>query len=73
MNYFLISNELFSDGKNDVMQVWSLLDKIVQQLILQLKKGEDPDGAPLEEINVKQLIRAYVCICTAFTSVIAFN
>lgn len=44
-------------GKNDVLQVWSLADKIIQQLVLQLKKGEDPDGAPLEEINVKQLIR----------------
>ncbi|KAH9489529.1 Dishevelled associated activator of morphogenesis 2 [Bulinus truncatus] len=44
-------------GKNDVLQVWPLVDKIVQQIVLQLKKGEDPDGAPLEEINVKQLIR----------------
>ncbi|XP_035825837.1 disheveled-associated activator of morphogenesis 1 [Aplysia californica] len=44
-------------GKNDMLQVWTLLDKVVQQMVLQLKKGEDPDGAPLEEINVKQLIR----------------
>ncbi|KAK6997787.1 disheveled-associated activator of morphogenesis 1 [Biomphalaria glabrata] len=44
-------------GKNDVLQVWPLVDKIIQQIVLQLKKGEDPDGAPLEEINVKQLIR----------------
>ncbi|XP_059163759.1 disheveled-associated activator of morphogenesis 2-like [Physella acuta] len=44
-------------GKNDVLHVWPLVDKIVQQIVLQLKKGEDPDGAPLEEINIKQLIR----------------
>ena len=44
------------DGKSDVYGVWALVDKIIQQVILQQKNGKDPDGAPLEEINLKQIV-----------------
>ncbi|XP_025103883.1 LOW QUALITY PROTEIN: disheveled-associated activator of morphogenesis 2-like [Pomacea canaliculata] len=43
-------------GKNDAFAVWGLVDKILQQVILQQKNGQDPDGAPLE-INLKSIVR----------------
>lgn len=46
----------FVDGKNDAFAVWGLVDKILQQVILQQKNGQDPDGAPLE-INLKSIVR----------------
>lgn len=36
---------------------WTLLDRIIQQLVLQTDKGEDPDVAPLEDFNVKNIVR----------------
>uniref|UniRef100_A0A8D0A7Y7 Dishevelled associated activator of morphogenesis 1 n=1 Tax=Sander lucioperca TaxID=283035 RepID=A0A8D0A7Y7_SANLU len=36
---------------------WVLLDRIVQQLVLQMDKGENPDVAPLEDFNVKNIVR----------------
>jgi hypothetical protein len=39
-----------------VYGVWALTDKIVQQVIMQQKNGKDPDGAPLEDINLKQIV-----------------
>ena len=44
------------DGKSDVYGVWALVDKVTQQVILQQKNGKDPDGAPLEEINLKHIV-----------------
>ncbi|XP_048259001.1 disheveled-associated activator of morphogenesis 1-like [Haliotis rufescens] len=41
-------------GKHDITSVWVLIDKIVQQVVLQ-KNNQDPDAAPLE-INVKQVV-----------------
>nr|KAG5710766.1 hypothetical protein BaRGS_035168 [Batillaria attramentaria] len=43
-------------GKSDVYGVWALVDKILQQVILQQKNGQDPDGAPLENINLKSIV-----------------
>ncbi|XP_040055075.1 disheveled-associated activator of morphogenesis 1 [Gasterosteus aculeatus] len=39
---------------------WTLLDRIIQQLVLQTDKGEDPDVAPLEDFNVKNIVRMLV-------------
>ncbi|KAG7225219.1 hypothetical protein INR49_014778 [Caranx melampygus] len=39
------------------LQHWQLLDRILQQIVLQDDKGEDPDIAPLDNFNVKNIIR----------------
>ncbi|XP_035529248.1 disheveled-associated activator of morphogenesis 1 [Morone saxatilis] len=41
-------------------QYWVLLDRIIQQLVLQTDKGENPDVAPLEDFNVKNIVRMLV-------------
>ncbi|XP_032876462.1 disheveled-associated activator of morphogenesis 2 [Amblyraja radiata] len=41
-------------------QHWQLLDRILQQIVLQDEKGEDPDVAPLENFNVRNIIRMLV-------------
>ncbi|KAK1893779.1 Disheveled-associated activator of morphogenesis 1 [Dissostichus eleginoides] len=38
------------------LQYWVLLDRIVQQLVLQTDKGENPDVAPLEDFNVRNIV-----------------
>nr|XP_019940231.1 PREDICTED: disheveled-associated activator of morphogenesis 1-like [Paralichthys olivaceus] len=45
---------------NTTLQYWVLLDRIVQQLVLQTDKGENPDVAPLEDFNVKNIIRMLI-------------
>uniref|UniRef100_A0A7N8X4D1 Dishevelled associated activator of morphogenesis 1a n=1 Tax=Mastacembelus armatus TaxID=205130 RepID=A0A7N8X4D1_9TELE len=45
---------------NTIPQYWVLLDRIVQQLVLQTSKGEDPDVAPLEDFNVKNILHMLV-------------
>ncbi|KAM4770700.1 disheveled-associated activator of morphogenesis 2 isoform 2-T4 [Rhinophrynus dorsalis] len=42
------------------IQQWQLLDRILQQIVLQDEKGEDPDVAPLENFNVKNIIKMLV-------------
>uniref|UniRef100_A0A4W6FG01 Dishevelled associated activator of morphogenesis 1b n=1 Tax=Lates calcarifer TaxID=8187 RepID=A0A4W6FG01_LATCA len=42
------------------LQYWVLLDRIIQQLVLQTDKGENPDFAPLEDFNVKKIVRMLV-------------
>uniref|UniRef100_A0A8C5NDN5 Disheveled-associated activator of morphogenesis 2-like n=1 Tax=Gouania willdenowi TaxID=441366 RepID=A0A8C5NDN5_GOUWI len=42
------------------LQHWQLLDRILQQIVLQDDKGEDPDIAPLDKFNVKNIIRLLV-------------
>uniref|UniRef100_A0A8C6PK19 Dishevelled associated activator of morphosis 2 n=1 Tax=Nothobranchius furzeri TaxID=105023 RepID=A0A8C6PK19_NOTFU len=39
------------------LQHWQLLDRILQQIVLQDDKGENPDVAPLENFSVKNIIR----------------
>lgn len=41
-------------------QYWVLLDRIIQQIVLQTEKGENPDVTPLENFNVKNIIRMLV-------------
>uniref|UniRef100_A0A8C6UPK4 Uncharacterized protein n=1 Tax=Neogobius melanostomus TaxID=47308 RepID=A0A8C6UPK4_9GOBI len=41
-------------------QHWVLLDRIIQQIVLQTEKGENLDVAPLEDFNVKNIIRMLV-------------
>ncbi|KAJ8290311.1 hypothetical protein GJAV_G00011290 [Gymnothorax javanicus] len=41
-------------------QYWLLLDRIVQQIVLQNDKGHDPDVTPLENFNVKNVVRMLV-------------
>nr|XP_057933083.1 disheveled-associated activator of morphogenesis 1-like [Doryrhamphus excisus] len=42
------------------VQYWVLLDRIVQQMVLQTDKGENPDVAPLENFNVKNIVSMLV-------------
>uniref|UniRef100_A0A3Q3AYT7 Dishevelled associated activator of morphogenesis 1b n=1 Tax=Kryptolebias marmoratus TaxID=37003 RepID=A0A3Q3AYT7_KRYMA len=44
----------------NTVQYWLLLDRIVQQMVLQNDKGHDPDAAPLENFNVKNVVRMLV-------------
>uniref|UniRef100_A0A671M2T4 Disheveled-associated activator of morphogenesis 1-like n=1 Tax=Sinocyclocheilus anshuiensis TaxID=1608454 RepID=A0A671M2T4_9TELE len=39
----------------NTVQYWLLLDRIVQQMVLQNDKGHDPDVTPLENFNVKNV------------------
>lgn len=41
----------------NTVQYWLLLDRIVQQMVLQNDKGQDPDVTPLENFNVKNVVR----------------
>uniref|UniRef100_A0A8D3D1V2 Dishevelled associated activator of morphosis 2 n=1 Tax=Scophthalmus maximus TaxID=52904 RepID=A0A8D3D1V2_SCOMX len=42
------------------LQHWQLLDRILQQIVLQDDKGEDPDISPLDNFSVKNIIRLLV-------------
>nr|XP_023681253.1 disheveled-associated activator of morphogenesis 1 isoform X1 [Paramormyrops kingsleyae] len=44
----------------NTVQYWLLLDRIIQQMVLQTDKGQDPDIAPLENFNVKNVVRMLV-------------
>ncbi|XP_075060527.1 disheveled-associated activator of morphogenesis 2 isoform X2 [Mixophyes fleayi] len=46
------------NGSN--LQQWQLLDRILQQIVLQDEKGEDPDATALENFNVKNIIKMLV-------------
>ncbi|KAM4692829.1 disheveled-associated activator of morphogenesis 2 [Discoglossus pictus] len=41
-------------------QQWQLLDRILQQIVLQDEQGDDPDVAPLDNFNVKNIIKMLV-------------
>ncbi|XP_014116719.1 PREDICTED: disheveled-associated activator of morphogenesis 2 isoform X2 [Pseudopodoces humilis] len=41
-------------------QQWQLLDRILQQIVLQDERGDDPDIAPLENFSVKNIIKMLV-------------
>ncbi|XP_041826987.1 disheveled-associated activator of morphogenesis 1-like [Melanotaenia boesemani] len=43
-----------------MLQYWVLLDRIIQQLVLQTEKGENPDVTPLEDFNVRNIVRMLV-------------
>lgn len=45
---------------SSTLQHWVLLDRIIQQLVLQTEKGVNPDVAPLEDFNVKNIVRMLV-------------
>ncbi|XP_078262736.1 disheveled-associated activator of morphogenesis 1 isoform X2 [Rhinoraja longicauda] len=44
----------------NTLQYWLLLDRILQQIVLQNDKGHDPDVTPLENFNVKNVVRMLV-------------
>ncbi|XP_049621280.1 disheveled-associated activator of morphogenesis 2 [Suncus etruscus] len=41
-------------------QQWQLLDRILQQIVLQDERGIDPDLAPLENFNVKNIVNMLI-------------
>ncbi|XP_067609151.1 disheveled-associated activator of morphogenesis 2 isoform X2 [Pseudorca crassidens] len=41
-------------------QQWQLLDRILQQIVLQDERGMDPDLAPLENFNVKNIVNMLI-------------
>lgn len=48
---------VFADKQSSTTRhYWVLLDRIVQQLVLQTDKGQNPDVAPLEDFNVRNVI-----------------
>ncbi|XP_047677119.1 disheveled-associated activator of morphogenesis 2 isoform X4 [Tachysurus fulvidraco] len=49
----------YKRGASSVQQ-WQLLDRILQQIVLQDDKGEDPDVSPLDNFNVRNIIRMLV-------------
>ncbi|KAL1258025.1 hypothetical protein QQF64_011269, partial [Cirrhinus molitorella] len=49
----------YKRGASSVQQ-WQLLDRILQQIVLQDEKGENPDVSPLDNFNVKNIIRMLV-------------
>uniref|UniRef100_A0A672TDS6 Dishevelled associated activator of morphosis 2 n=1 Tax=Sinocyclocheilus grahami TaxID=75366 RepID=A0A672TDS6_SINGR len=51
------------------IQQWQLLDRILQQIVLQDEKGENPDVSPLDNFNVKNIIR----ICKNHLSAVVFK
>jgi dishevelled associated activator of morphogenesis len=54
----LIKLSLLSDKRSgNTVHYWLLLDRIVQQIVLQNDKGHDPDVTPLENFNVKNVVR----------------
>ncbi|KPP69073.1 disheveled-associated activator of morphogenesis 1-like [Scleropages formosus] len=44
----------------NTVQYWLLLDRIMQQMVLQNDKGHDPDVTPLENFNIKNVVRMLV-------------
>ncbi|XP_068088816.1 disheveled-associated activator of morphogenesis 2 isoform X1 [Hyperolius riggenbachi] len=46
------------NGSN--LQHWQLLDRVLQQIVLQDENGEDPDVTALENFNVKNIIKMLV-------------
>ncbi|KAM7135380.1 disheveled-associated activator of morphogenesis 2 isoform 2-T2 [Molossus nigricans] len=42
------------------LQQWQLLDRILQQIVLQDERGTDPDLAPLENFNVKNIVNMLI-------------
>ncbi|XP_051833716.1 disheveled-associated activator of morphogenesis 1 isoform X2 [Antechinus flavipes] len=44
----------------NTVQYWLLLDRIVQQIVIQNDKGQDPNSTPLENFNVKNVVRMLV-------------
>lgn len=54
MNYFsLVGND------SNISGMWNLADRLIQQVALQQKNGQDPDCVPVE-MNIKQMIRQLV-------------
>uniref|UniRef100_A0A8C3K7W6 Dishevelled associated activator of morphogenesis 1 n=1 Tax=Calidris pygmaea TaxID=425635 RepID=A0A8C3K7W6_9CHAR len=45
---------------SNTVQYWLLLDRIVQQIVIQSDKGQDPDATPLENFNIKNVVRMLV-------------
>ncbi|XP_063803453.1 disheveled-associated activator of morphogenesis 1 isoform X2 [Pseudophryne corroboree] len=44
----------------NTVHYWLLLDRIVQQIVIQNDKGQDTDISPLENFNVKNVVRMLV-------------
>ncbi|XP_053331509.1 disheveled-associated activator of morphogenesis 1 isoform X2 [Spea bombifrons] len=44
----------------NTVHYWLLLDRIVQQIVIQNERGQDPDISPLENFNVKNVVRMLV-------------
>uniref|UniRef100_A0A8C0AJC2 Dishevelled associated activator of morphogenesis 2 n=1 Tax=Bos mutus grunniens TaxID=30521 RepID=A0A8C0AJC2_BOSMU len=49
-------------------QQWQLLDRILQQIVLQDERGVDPDQAPLENFNVKNIAHTFTFLSSHFPS-----
>ena len=58
MQYLLISLFCFSFPVHDPLysKYWHLIDRLVQQVVLQQRKGIDPDSSPVP-INVDDLVQ----------------
>lgn len=49
---------MIADKRNGgTFHQWQLLDRILQQIVLQDERGNDPDVTTLENFNVKNIIK----------------
>lgn len=58
LEHGFLSLPSFSDKRSgNTVQYWLLLDRIIQQIVIQNDKGQDPDSTPLENFNIKNVVR----------------
>lgn len=61
LEHGFLSLPSFSDKRSgNTVQYWLLLDRIIQQIVIQNDKGQDPDSTPLENFNIKNVVRMLV-------------
>lgn len=61
LKYFPTIFFFFLDKRSgNTVQYWLLLDRIIQQIVIQNDKGQDPDSTPLENFNIKNVVRMLV-------------
>lgn len=54
---FLFLSSFLDKRSGNTVQYWLLLDRIIQQIVIQNDKGQDPDSTPLENFNIKNVVR----------------
>jgi hypothetical protein len=58
---FMLENVPLVGNDSHIAGMWMLADRLIQQVALQQKNGQDPDCVPVE-MNVKQMVRQLVSL-----------
>ncbi|KAL7992755.1 hypothetical protein Chor_017011 [Crotalus horridus] len=58
--YYYFATFGLNKRNGNTVQYWLLLDRIIQQIVIQNDKGQDPDSTPLENFNIKNVVRMLV-------------